>query len=252
MLEWNIVSKKFDSILDEKWNNSPLSNVNYQEYIKHAKEGSLSYKRAYSLSYFLNLFKPKNILEIGGYLGFSCRFIYEISKSWNPSITSIDPNTKHRIFDTPRDYFNLMCDDCDNKIKLLDGFFLCYKNEAKWDYLNRIPILSESETDELIDKIPIITSNNLNEKIDFAILCAMHDYDFIIESFINLSQIMLDKGAIFFDDYNENWSSVIDAVSYIEKCAVQKKLGIVLYCSNIAIFIDNGFFSYVKSRKSLI
>jgi predicted O-methyltransferase YrrM len=261
MEEFYRTKKKLDNILEIMWEkinsesqDNPLKYTSFSEMKRHAEEGSITIKRALVIAFFINFFKPKNIIEIGSFLGFSCNFMLEISKEWNANVTSIDPNVRHRIFEYPREYFKLMTNDHSNNIKMIDGFFSLKTEEGgKWDYLNIMPIKSINEINSIINNIPLITEKDFteNEKYDLGFIDGAHEYSSVISNFICLSKIMVDGGFIIFDDVCPYWNSVVNAIHDIENKALSKNFGIMLYSNDVAIFKDNGFFSYIKKNNKI-
>ncbi len=101
-------------------------NIYYQPEIikKQAKYGSSKFTDAHIIKCLLEYFKPKEILEVGSFLGFSTRWLLESSNSWNANITSIDPNIHHRIFDNPSEIvkeFNR--NFYPNNLEIINAFF---------------------------------------------------------------------------------------------------------------------------------
>jgi len=48
--------------------------------------------------------KPRTILEVGSFLGFSSRWILEISRSWGAEVVVVDAGIRHRVFDNVQEH----------------------------------------------------------------------------------------------------------------------------------------------------
>jgi len=178
-------------------------NIYYQpEIIKEqAKLGSIKFTDAHILKCLLEYFKPKQILEVGSFLGFSTRWLLESSNSWNAHITSIDPNIRCLIFDNPRTYveqFNSKY--IPEYLDIKTAFF--GSNELiqyYYDYEVFKPKKSKKFVDKLISNIKII-NECWNRKFDFFFIDGAHNYKSVIGNFEVACELLTDNGCITFHD----------------------------------------------------
>lgn len=97
---------------------------NTAAYVSEAFGGGIKSYDAVIMHDVLNFFKPKNILEVGSYLGQSSRWILESTKSWDAKLICVDPNIHHRAFEQPRLVFEKFAlKNNEKNVKYIEAFF---------------------------------------------------------------------------------------------------------------------------------
>ncbi len=174
----------------------------FEEVKKEALGGSLKFYDAYIFKKILTKHKPKTILEIGSFLGFSTRWLLEVSAPWNAMITAVDPNIRHRIFDNPR-LIDLKFNSqfIGDRLTVIEGFFgpLVRAPYFYWLYDKYEPRLSKAEVDQLLDSRQIIGSN-WPHKYDLIFIDGEHAYDAAKANFITALPLLNQNGRIIFHD----------------------------------------------------
>jgi len=245
-----------ESIIENKYNENKNNKdttyyfYNLDEFIKHAKDGSISKKRSLIIFNLLKKYKPYKILEIGSFLGFSTKIINEALDK-KCKIISVDPNVRHRIFDNPRYYFDLLNKDSNN-IKKINKIFSRISNETgTYDYLNYNPKLNSKETNNILSNIEVINYNYFNEKFDCCFIDGAHDYKSVLNNFSDAINVLNSGSIIIFDDYNINdWKETYYAINYIIKIGGKEiEFNIV---GEIVLIKDLGLFKRIKKNPNII
>ena len=183
--------------------------------ILHANHGSLKFTDAYILKNLLQKYKPSTILEIGSFLGFSTRWLLEVSKSWNPKLTAIDPNIRHRIFDDPRSFAEkLNSDFLPNNLEIVTGFFGDYDEHIYYDYEHYEPNQTREHVDKLVSSRERI-DKDWNRKFEFIFIDGYHSYESVTNNFDIASELLEENGCIAFHDVLE-WDGVDKALKEIK------------------------------------
>jgi len=181
----------------------------------HATARSIKFTDAYILKQILHKYKPGTILEVGSFVGFSTRWLLEITKSWNAKVTAVDPNIRHRVFDDPRSIlvkFNLRF--YPKRLEIIKGFFGHYDNSIYYDYEHYEPGRSRDYVDELI-KDRVIIDKSWERKFDFIFIDGDHSYDSAMNNFELASGMLNDGGSIGFHDAL-SWTGVNKAIKEIK------------------------------------
>lgn len=189
--------------------------------LTHASHGSLKFPDAYILKRILYMYKPKTILEIGSFLGFSTRWLLEVSKNWDTRVTAIDPNIRHRTFDSPRQYVEKLNSlFYPNKLEILTGFFGSYDDHIYYDYEHYEPKRDRSYVDQLANKRAII-NKNWQRKFDFIFIDGDHSYKSALNNFEIAFELLNEGGCITFHDAL-TWKGVNKALREIKDKFNQK------------------------------
>lgn len=173
-----------------------------QEKLRNAVDGSIKFADAYAIGRILNEQRPKKILEIGSFLGFSTRWLCEMSSLWRARITAIDPNIKHRIFSNPQAIlmeFNKKFIE-KQTLHVVTAFFgkPFVDKDIKWRYKNEVNN-DQQHVDNLIKNIQVV-DKNYNDKFDFIFIDGAHHFDAVSDNF-NIAKELLNKnGIIAFHD----------------------------------------------------
>ena len=221
------------------------------DFINHAKSGSISRERALVIYSLLKKFKPKKILEIGSFLGISTKIIND-TLGGKCKIVSVDPNVRHRIFDNPRKYFDLINKNYNNITKINKIFSNISLETGKWDYFNYEPKIDKYKVKEILSNIGIIDySFFFTEKFDCCFIDGSHDYKSVINNFIDSIKILHEGSIILFDDYNPlDWKETYDAINHIIKIG-----GNNIECvkrNDIVLIKDKGFFEKIIKNPNII
>lgn len=134
---------QLQELLRSSWASGTLSARSQRPYIsavdweRHGIDGSITWERAAPLAQFVDMCKPKHMLEVGSFLGLSSNFFLRVMEPWGGKLTSVhtpparmtnhtphearthvwsvpftirqvDPNVRHRVFDAPRDFYERM------------------------------------------------------------------------------------------------------------------------------------------------
>lgn len=189
------IKKEFNYIIELLDSQYSLNDKYY-----HARLGSIKLTDAFIVSSILSKYKPKTILEIGAFLGFSTRLLLEGSKEWNAKVTSIDPNIRHRIFDNPSEIvkeFNR--NFYPNNLEIINAFFGNYDDIIYKRYENHFPTRDRTFVDELIRNIDII-DDTWQRKFDLIFIDADHSYKSVINQFNIAIKLLNKNGIILFHD----------------------------------------------------
>lgn len=204
------IKKDLFSILAQTCSEYPLDTR-----LLHANHGSLKFTDAYTLKNILQKYKPATILEIGSFLGFSTRWLLEVSKSWNPQLTAIDPNIRHRIFDDPRSFAEkLNSEFLPNNLEIVTGFFGHYDDNIYYDYEHYQP----KQTREYVDKLATSRERidkNWNRKFEFIFIDGDHSYKSVMNNFDIAVELLEENGCIAFHDAL-TWEGVDKALKEIK------------------------------------
>ncbi len=179
------------SILDEYLSSvlEKYKKKNPDEAINHAWGGAIKTIDCVFIAQTLQTLRPKNILEIGSYIGFSTRWLLDKTKDWSPHVTSIDPNITHRIFENPREHFNAFCNQYKGRLKTIDAF-LC----SSYPGFPDIPVITE----------PI-------GEYDFAFIDGDHSFRSTVLNVALVARMMTQGGIIITHDAL-SWPEVVPAM----------------------------------------
>lgn len=181
----------------------------------HARHGSIKFPDAYIIKILLDTYKPQSILEVGSFLGFSTRWLSELSSKWNAKVTAVDPNIRHRIFDNPRHYVQQLNSKYYNEnLEIITAFFGEIHFDIYKKYRNSEPKLEKKQVDELLSKIGTIDSG-WNRNFDFIFVDGDHSYKSVISNFEVALNLVNKGGCIVFHDVL-SWNDVRQALEDIE------------------------------------
>ncbi len=208
---FNGLKKELTSVIAETNNIYPL-----ELRLAHATEGSIKFTDAYILKRILNKYKPRTILEVGSFLGFSTRWMLEVTKNWNAKITAVDPNIRHRVFDDPHSilmqYNSRFFPD---RLEIVRGFFGCYDNDnIYYDYENYEPKNERSQVNEILKQRPII-DKSWDRKFDFIFIDGDHSYTSVMNNFGTSIGLLNKSGVISFHDAL-SWMGVNRAIKELK------------------------------------
>jgi predicted O-methyltransferase YrrM len=166
-----------------------------RENFMHARCGSLKPTDALILARILFRNKPRNILEVGSFLGLSTRFLLDVSSKWDAVVTAVDPNIPHRVFDNPKDLLELLnARYLNNRLEIVTAYF-------------------GNPSSCMTGQIPIVNSG-LGSAYDLIFIDGDHSYESVIDNF-NLSLKMLAQGGCIVFHDALSWDGVEKALEDI-------------------------------------
>lgn len=211
-------SKLFRDNREELINTIANHEMSYpvEERLSHVKGGSIKFVDAYILKQLLYKYKPSTILEVGSFLGFSTRWLLEVSSPWNAKVTAVDPNIRHRIFDSPRlfvEKFNSKF--YPNRLEIVSGFFGEYSSEyAYYDYEHYEPKRDRNFVDRLLKQREVI-DENWSKRFDFIFIDGDHSYEAVMTNFAIALNLLNPGGCIAFHDA-VSWEGVNKALKELK------------------------------------
>ncbi len=183
--------------------------------VQEAFSGKINFPDAYILQRLLERCRPKNILEVGSFVGFSTRWILDIVTRWDGRITSIDPNIRHRSFDAPGDVLaTLNARHLPSHLEILHGFF-GMPGDVYHDYEQIEPTRPREFVDRLVASRERITAA-WPRKFDFIFIDGDHTYEAVKENIRIALHLLEAKGCIAFHDAI-SWAGVNAALQELAK-----------------------------------
>ena len=166
-----LTGKKFDNLQQEFKNHvQAFYPKATPDELNHAIWGSLKMFDAMVLAECLRAARPKTILEVGSFLGFSTRWILEIASEWRGKVISIDPGIRHRVFDNVQEHllsFNRSFVS-QGTLHVERAFFALPSNDLRrylYDYQTYEPKVEASVAMRLLESVPTLA--DLPEPCDF-------------------------------------------------------------------------------------
>ncbi len=149
--------------------------VNADILLENALGGSLKFADAYVLWYYMQHHRPRRVLEVGSFLGFSSRWLLECGRQWGGRVTAVDPNIRHRIFNNPgrilREYnAAFLGRELEVVTAFLGEFGVC----VDWHYQKEIRE-EPSFRERLLDGRPVIGAD-WGRTFDFIFIDGDHEY----------------------------------------------------------------------------
>ena len=140
----------------------------------------------------LQILKPKNILEVGSFIGFSTRWLLDRTQDWSAHITSVDPNLNDRSFQCPRGHVKEFNAQHLDRLKMIDAFL-----SISPPFLDDIP-----ENDTRITKpaqgVKLITEPF--GEYDFAFIDGDHAFESALLNFVLVARMMPEGGVMIAHD----------------------------------------------------
>jgi predicted O-methyltransferase YrrM len=186
-----------------------------EESVHEAFSGKINFPDAYVLKRLLRRHRPKEVLEVGSFVGFSTRWILEVVSRWNGRVTSVDPNIRHRSFDAPGDVLQrLNARFLAANLDVVHGFFGT-PGDVYHDYEHCEPKRTRPFVDELVASRQKITES-WGRKFDFIFIDGDHSYEAVKENFRISLHLLRPGGCIAFHDAL-SWEGVNDALREIAR-----------------------------------
>lgn len=189
-----------------------------EEMARHAREGSIKLYDALILAELIQELKPRRILEIGAFIGFSTRWLLEMSRAENTAVTSIDPNIRHRVFDRPAE---ILCqfnsEFLASRLVQKCGFFgQKISGDYYYDYEHYQPLVPRSEVDRLLSSRPVLNADNLDEApFNFVFIDGDHCEEAVMNNFAEALKLLEPRGCIALHDAI-TWPAVQRAMERID------------------------------------
>ena len=184
------------------------SSVNASEAITHALGGSIKLYDALGLRREIRRVDAKSMLEIGAFLGFSTR--WNLASLETVTLTSVDPNLRHRIFDDPRSHVMVFCADYKDRLEIVEVFFASPSDGPLWDYQNYEPRLSLEDAKDQVAHVKVIREPI--GRYDIIFVDGNHDYRQVSEDLLLALQMVEPGGAIVLHDAI-SWPDVVPAAT---------------------------------------
>jgi predicted O-methyltransferase YrrM len=192
--------------------------------IQHAVDGSIKLFDALALRSILIQTKPAKILEVGSFLGFSTRWILEATADWKPSVTSLDPRVRHRIFNQLREHVEDFSKPHLDRLRCVDAYFSSSNEEMfLHDYLNYTPTLPREEALQLLRSIETVTSPF--DSFDFAFIDGDHSYQATVDN-VSLAASMMPKGGTIVVHDAISWPEVQPALKDLSESTSLTLIGV--------------------------
>ena len=177
---------------------------------RHATHGALKLADAIALHERLADARPRRIVEIGSFLGFSTHWILEASQPWDAQVISVDPGLRHRMFDQPRQHLRRFCAAFEARLTLIDAC-LAVKEEGMfmYDYLAYPPRLPLRDALTRIEAVPVL--DEPFGRFDFAFIDGDHSFEATVTNVRLIARMMPAGGTIVVHDAI-SWSDVAPAL----------------------------------------
>jgi predicted O-methyltransferase YrrM len=184
-------------------------------FMANALGGKINFPDAFILERLLKAQRPRRILEVGSFVGFSTRWLLDVSSEWNAHVTSVDPNIRHRCIDVPGAVLRQLNKRyIPERFEVVEGFFgspgVFYD-----DYENYEPRRSRTFVDEIIASRQRITGE-WGERFDFIFIDGEHSYEAVQDNFAIAERLLSPGGCIAFHD-PLSWTGVREALEEIRK-----------------------------------
>jgi predicted O-methyltransferase YrrM len=174
-----------------------------QEMIRHACEGSIKLYDAVILAELIASKRPARILEVGGFIGFSTRWLLEMSRQENATVVSIDPNIRHRVFEQPAEILRQFNSTfLGHRLVTKCGFFSQrITGNYSYDYEHYLPYISRNEVDAILDRRPVLHAGNLDEgRFDLIFIDGDHCKSAVLSNFREALNLLNPQGRVVFHD----------------------------------------------------
>ena len=222
--------------------------INKSTWIDHGVSGSITVEKAITLANFVDLCRPKRFLEIGSFLGLSSNFFLRLLYRWNGTVTTIDPNIRHRVFERPRDFYEKMNSQFMHRVHRYDGFWMnsmSSRNISDWS--DRDPKKTNEQVEELLKSVPLYTPSYFKEmKLFFDMVFidghGAQDLNSVKRDIKSVIPILKPGACVIFDDVSrDEWPETYQAIVDFSKELIKDSSGIVLFSSDVALFVDKGY-----------
>ncbi|MEM9498997.1 MAG: class I SAM-dependent methyltransferase [Pseudomonadota bacterium] len=192
--------------------------------ILHALQGSIKPVDAFSIKSAIDEYQPRSILEVGSFLGFSTRWICEVSSASECTVTSLDPRLRHRVFDDLKKHVELFNVSFLNRLSFVDAC-LSEKNTEMflYDYMKYEPQKTRAEALRILEDIRVVREP-IGE-FDLAFIDGDHSFA-ATQMNVSLVAQMMPKGGVIL---------VHDAISFPDVEPALRKMSADSRCKLLGI-----------------
>jgi hypothetical protein len=122
-----------------------------EQLVRHVLAGSIKLYDAIILAELIVRQRPKRLLEVGGFIGLSTRWLLEASRATKATVVSIDTNIRHLIFEWPADLLRRFNSTFSSRLVQRCGFFSRrISSDYAYDHEYYAPVLSRAEVEAII------------------------------------------------------------------------------------------------------
>jgi predicted O-methyltransferase YrrM len=171
----------------------------YEQRVHEALQGKINFPDALFLQALLEKYRPKTILEIGSFLGFSTRWLLETSAPWGAQVTSLDPNIRHRIYNNPNAVLRRLTAKFADHLDVVEAFFGPCGECVYDDYEKHEPRMTRPDAQKIISSRPVLTGS-WDRKFDFIFIDGDHSEQAVEADFRNAQHLLNPGGVIAFHD----------------------------------------------------
>jgi len=166
--------------------------------IDNAVDGSIKLLDALYIRDLIADLRPKKILEIGSFLGFSTKWILDCSGA-DTKVTSLDPGVRHRIFDNVDEHVRKFCAAYSERHKIIKAY-LSEKDMLMLlhDYLKYEPKWDATKAVTYLESIEVITERF--DEFDFVFIDGDHSLSATVKNTYLVSKMMPNGGTIVVHD----------------------------------------------------
>ena len=203
-------------------------------FLRHARDGSIRFDRAATLAFYVDICRPRDVVEVGGYIGLSSNFLLRLMEPWNGTLWSIDPNYPHRCFIEPRRLYHRMNPPASGRVHTINAF---------WRVARKLTAHGLEEPWKQGHSVSPTYFVKRGKRFDMAFIDGCHDYDTVIADFHALRPLMRRHACVAFDDVDAKaWPATYSALQDLKREFAQNGLGTVLVGDQMALFLDQGHF----------
>jgi len=166
--------------------------------IDNAVDGSIKLLDALYIRDVIADLRPKKILEIGSFLGFSTKWILDCSEA-DTKVTSLDPGVRHRVFDNVDEHVRKFCAAYSERHMIIKAY-LSEKDMLMFlhDYLKFEPKWEAADAVKFLDSIEVVTEPF--DEFDFAFIDGDHSFSATVKNTYLVSKMMPNGGVIIVHD----------------------------------------------------
>ena len=178
--DWFKLQKEQASSVIAHWGNDDKTELQFYSW-----RWALKVMDAVYLAEVLRVIKPKKILEIGAFIGFSTRWL--LDQAPDAHVTSVDPNLNDRWFRSPQTHVKKFNAQHKHRLKIIEGF-LCKLYDG----------ISFPVHQPVRPNIPVITEPF--GEYDFAFVDGDHEFTAVLLNLALVARMMPDGGTIIAHD----------------------------------------------------
>lgn len=177
-------------------------NIESEKKVHEMVDGSIKFADAYIVAKILLESRPETILEVGSFLGFSTRWLCEVASIWGGTVTAVDPNIKHRVFNHPKKVLVQLNDKFidDGTLEVVTGFFgpPFVERDIEWRYTKETTSNSDY-VGNLVESIPVVESFG-DKNFECIFIDGQHHYEAVARNFQLALKNLKSGGTCLFHD----------------------------------------------------